>query len=470
MRRARASNAGRVVVIVALTLLAVAAVRDFARLGDALPWRQLYDFSDFYCAGSALDARADPYRYESLRGCEHRVNTGEAYRRDPRRVVPAPLPPYDFPPFMAAARLNFNLARVLHAVAITVAVAACIFGLSLLSVPLDVAALALLLPAGFVLLSAGQVVPFALVALVYCGVALAKGRPVVAGVLGALTLIEPHLGLPVVAALLCCAPRARAALLLSGAALAVTAFAVAGAGGVTEYLAKVLPAQAAAETGYAYQYSLTYLLSAAGLAPNLALLAGEAWYAAMLVIGVWLGTRLARSIDAPELLVYLPAALSIFGGPYVHMVNVAFAIPAAVVLATRLRGPARDLALVAVALLAVPWIAAWIAKKLFLASVFVVAVLLVRLRAGLTLAIALPCMIALTLYVFGLAPPAPMVATTTRSFAPDELAQAAWADYVAALPKPDLGWLLIKLPTWLGLTGILAAALMTLRPNPRSAE
>lgn len=470
MRRARASNAGRVVVIVALTLLAVAAVRDFARLGDALPWRQLYDFSDFYCAGSALDVRADPYRYESLRGCEHRVNTGEAYRRDPRLVVPAPLPPYDFPPFMAAARLNFNLARALHAVAITAAVAACMFGLSLLSVPLDVAALALLLPAGFVLLSAGQVVPFALVALVYCGVALAKGRPVVAGVLGALTLIEPHLGLPVVVALLCCAPRTRPALLLAGAALAITAFTVAGASGVTEYLARVLPAQAAAETGYAYQYSLTYLLSAAGLAPNLALLAGEAWYAAMLVIGVLLGTRLARSLNAPELLVYLPAALSIFGGPYVHMVNVAFAIPAAIVLATRLRGPARDIALIAVALLAVPWIAAWIAKKLFLASVFVVAVLLLRLRAGLTLSIAVPCIIALTLYAFELAPPAPMVAVTTRAFAPGELAQAAWADYVAALPKPDVGWLLIKLPTWLGLTGILAAALLTLRRrSPRSA-
>jgi len=470
MRRVRAGKAGRVVVIVALALLAVAAVRDFARLGDALPWRQLYDFSDFYCAGSVLDARSDPYRYEPLRGCEHRVNAGEAYRRDPGRVVPAPLPPYDFPPFMAAARLDFDLARALDAVAITAAVAACMFGLSLLAVPLDVAALALLLPAGFVLLSAGQVVPFALVALVYCGVALAKGRGSVAGVLGALTLIEPHLGLPVVVALLCYAPRTRPALLLAGAALALAAFIVAGAGGVAEYLTRVLPAQAAAETGYAYQYSLTYLLSAAGLAPNVALLAGEAWYAAMLAIGVWIGARLARSINAPEILVYLPAACSIFGGPYVHMVNVAFAIPAAVVLATRLRGPARDVALIAVALLAVPWIAAWIAKKLFLATVLVVAVLLWRLRAGLTLTIALPCIIALTLYTFELAPPPPMVATTTRSFAPGELAQAAWADYVAALPKPGAGWLLIKVPTWLGLTGILAAALITVRRrNPSSA-
>jgi hypothetical protein len=463
MRRFRASGAGRVVVVVALALLAVAAVRDLARLGDALPWRQLYDFSDFYCAGSALDARADPYRYEPLRTCEHRANTGEAYRRDQRRVVPAPLPPYDFPPFMLAARLDFSFARILYAIAVTAAVAACMFGLSLLAVPLDVAALALLLPGGFVLLSAGQVVPFSLLALVFCGVSLAKGRPATAGVLGALTLIEPHLGLPVAAALLVCAPRSRPALLLTGLALAATAVAVAGTAGIGEYLARVLPAQASAETNYVYQYSLTYLLSAAGVAPNAALLAGEAWYLALLAIGIWLGARLSSSRSAPELLVYLPAACSIFGGPYVHMVNVAFAIPAAVVLAKRLRGTPRAVAIVALALLAVPWIAAWIAKKLFLASLVVVAVLLMRLRAGLTLSITVPCIVALTLYAFELAPPAALVATTTRSFAPGELAQAAWSNYVAALPSPGAGWLLIKIPTWLGLCGVLGAAAVAAR-------
>jgi len=48
-------KASRGVLIVALALLAIAALRDFVRLGDALPWRQLYDFADFYCAGAALD-------------------------------------------------------------------------------------------------------------------------------------------------------------------------------------------------------------------------------------------------------------------------------------------------------------------------------------------------------------------------------------------------------------------------------
>jgi hypothetical protein len=457
------TKVGRTLVIAALVLLAAAAVRDLARLGDALPWNQLYDFSDFYCAGSALDQRADPYAYEPLHRCEHRVNSGEAYRRDPAHVVPAPLPPYDFPPFMLAARLDFRVARALHAVAIAVAFAACVWGLSLLAVPLDVAVLALLFPGGYVLLAAGQIVPFSLLALVFCGVSLARRRYAAAGVLAALTLIEPHLGLPVCAALFCCARRSRFTLLLSGIALGAAAFAVTGASGVVEYLADVLPAQAAAEAGYVYQYSLTYLLTSSGVSTGTALLAGEIWYGAMLFVGVWLGNRMAKSLGAPELLALIPAACSVFGGPYVHMVNVAFAVPSAVVLATRLRGLPRNIAIVSVSLLAVPWIGAWIAKKLFLAAIVVVAALLLRLRANATLGVGTLCIIALALYALELTPPAALTATASRTFGAGELAQAAWSDYVAALPKAGLGWLLVKIPTWIGLAGILAASSIALR-------
>src|SRR5580704_3140313 len=117
------------VLTLALGVLAIAALRDLARLGDALPWNQLYDFADFYCAGAALNDHADPYRYEPLHRCEHTVNATEAYRRDPARAVPAPLPAYDFPPFMLAARFNFSLVRAIDAVAIVAAIAAAIAGL-----------------------------------------------------------------------------------------------------------------------------------------------------------------------------------------------------------------------------------------------------------------------------------------------------------------------------------------------------
>jgi hypothetical protein len=455
--------------LVALGILAIAAMRDFVRIGDGLPWKQLYDFADFYCAGAALDQRADPYHYEPLHRCEHAVNSSDAYRRDPRRVVPAPLPPYDFPPFMLAARFSFPSARTVDAVAIVAAVAAAVWGLSLLAIPLDLAALALALPAGYLLLAAGQVVPFALAALVFCGVALSRRHDGIAGILAALTLIEPHLGLPVCVAVLVWAPRARSALLVSGFVLACTAMLTAGPAGILEYVARVIPAQAVAEAGYAYQYSLTYLLHALGLPPSPALFLGDVSYGAMLLLGVWLGRRLETTLGRRELLAYLPAAFSLIGGPYVHMVDLALAVPAALVLATSLQGTSRNLAAVALVLLAVPWIDVWIIKKLFLATLFVVGAMLLRLQIGAAVSAGTFVSIATVIYLLELWPPAALAATTVRSFAANDLAQEAWRDYVARLGNPNALWLAVKVPTWLALSGLLAASLTALkRFGPRT--
>jgi hypothetical protein len=458
-------KASRGVLLVALVLLAIAAVRDLARLGDALPWRQLYDFADFYCAGAALDRGADPYRYEPLHRCEHAVNETAAYRADPGRVVPAPLPPYDFPPLMLAARLSFANARVVAAIAIAIAVALSIWGLALVTGRLDVAALALLLPAGFVLLNAGQVVPFALAALVFCGVALTRRLDRVAGILAALTLIEPHLGLPVCAAMLCWLPRSRIALVATLFALATLGLLLAGVAGTAEYVGRVLPGQALAETSYVYQYSLTYLLRMLGAPEGGALLAGELSYAAMAVFGIWLGRPVAQRLDRRELIAYLPGACSVIAGPYVHMVDIAFAIPATMVLAISLRGRARELAVVSLCLLAVPWILVWISKRLFLASLFVVAALLVRLRANAVVAVALFVGVAASIYLLELAPPAPLVAITPGAFAAGDLAQEAWRAYVAHLGEASIAWLAVKIPTWIALAAMVASALAVLRPE-----
>jgi hypothetical protein len=455
-------KASRGVLLVALALLAIAALRDFVRLGDALPWRQLYDFADFYCAGAALDSGADPYRFEPLHTCEHRVNRSAAYRHDPGRVVPAPLPPYDFPPFMLAARSSFSLARAIDAVAILLALLLAIWAIALCGVPLDLTALALVLPAGYVLLNAGQVVPFALAALAGCGAALALQRDRIAGILAALTLIEPHLGLPVCAALVIWGPRTRLSLTASILALALLGVWTLGISGVGEYVGRVLPAQAAAETGYVYQYSLTYLLRTFGASPVAALLLGELSYLAALIAGVWLGGRVSTGLGRRELLAYLPAACSVIGGPYVHMVDLPFAIPAALVLATTLEGRSRNIAAVALALLAVPWIPAWTTKKLFLASLFVVAAILLRLRVRAPLAIGTFTAVAATMYLFELAPPAPFVATSAL-FPPGALAQQAWQEYVTQLGAATPLWTAIKLPSWIALGALIAAALGALR-------
>jgi hypothetical protein len=455
----------RKLLLLALVLLAIAALRDLSRLGDALPWRQLYDFQDFYCAGAALDQRADPYRYEPLHRCEHRVNPSLLYRHDPQRAIPAPLPPYDFPPFMLVARLDFPIARTIDAVAIVAAVAGAVAGLAIVGIPLDVAVLALALPAGYLLLNAGQVIPFALLALVFCGLGLARRRDGIAGVLATLTLIEPHLGLPVWLGMLLWVPRSRLTVIATTVILGVVATATTGIAGITEYAARVVPAQAAAEAAYVYQYSLTYVLRSFGVPPSLALLAGELSYLASILVGLWLARQLAQAIGRRELLAYLPAMCGLIGGAYVHMVDVTFAIPAALVLATKLQGRLRDLSAVALCLLAIPWIVVWITKKLLLASLFVVAAILVRLQVEWALSIGAFCGIAAAIYGFELAPPTlPSVITATKPFGSNDLVQQAWSAYVAQLGGGSIAWFAIKLPTWTGLASVAAAALLAASP------
>ncbi|MBV8197351.1 MAG: hypothetical protein JO263_04400, partial [Candidatus Eremiobacteraeota bacterium] len=406
MMRGRSVMALAAVVVIAL--LAVAALRDLARLGPGAPWRQLYDFADFYCAGEALDRHFDPYRYEPLHRCEHTVNQSEAYRSDPARAVPAPLPPYDFPPLMVLARLSYANARTLDALAIVAATVLCIALLATLDIPLELAAAALIFPAGYVLLAAGQVVPFAFAALVGCGVALRRRHDMLAGALAALTLVEPHLGLPVWLATLVWLPRCRLAAATTAAALGCIGVAVVGAAASVEYVTRVLPAQAAAEHAYAYQYSFTYLLATLGMPPTWALLLGDASYAVMLAVAVWASGRVAAKLRRPEMFAFVPAACSVIGGPYVHMVDLTLAIPAALVLATALSGRAKATATVALALLTIPWIPVWITKKLFLATLFVATVLLWRVQVARAAFIASVATIALALYLIELFPPAPL--------------------------------------------------------------
>ena len=452
--------------VLAIALFAIATLRDLTRLGPAAPWNQLYDFADFYCAGEALDRGFDPYRYEPLHGCEHAVNQSTAYRTDRARTIPAPLPPYDFPPLMFLARLSYASARIVDACAIVAAVAVAVVLLAMLEIPLDVAAAALAFPAGYVLLAAGQVVPFALIALVGCGVAFRRGRHVLAGVLAAATLIEPHLGLPVLIATLVWRPQSRIAALVCAVGLLCVGVAIAGPAALVEYVARVLPAQAAAERSYVYQYSLTYLLATLGIPQMWALLLGDLSYAAMLAIGAWASGRVATALRRPEMIAFVPAACGVIGGPYVHMVDLAVAVPAALVLAVALPARANVAATIALALLAIPWIPAWITKKLFLAVLCIATFLFWRLRVATAIWVTAVATMALGLYVLELSPPAALAGQTSGRFAASDLAQSAWAAYVAQLGHPSPLWLVVKIPTWIAL-GILLALFLRVGSAPR---
>ena len=101
-----------------------------------------------------------------------------------------------------------------------------------------------------------------------------------------------------------------------------------------------------------------------------------------------------------------------------------------------LQGRARDAAVIALCLLAVPWIPVWIAKKLFLATLLVVAALLLRLRPGVAVAFATLPRSPLRIYLLELFPPAPF-GRDPAAVAANALAQSGMGEYVAALRWPE---------------------------------
>lgn len=458
------TGTGRILLAAFLLLLGLAALRDFARLGDALPWHAMDDFPDFFCAGDALDNGASPYTYEPLHACEHRVNAGSTFRgrvfaANPSLAVPAPQPAYDFVAFMALARLPFPLARVIDATAILVAVALCAAALAGLGVPLSLAAAALLLSTAYAGLNTGQIVPFSLAALALCGLALSRGRDSLAGALAVATAIEPTVGLPVALATLLFVPRARLALAITAAAFLAAALRLLGPNGLYAYFSGVLPAHAASELSFPFQYSLTYLATYAGLGSAEARAAGTLSYVLLLALGLWLAPRMQRAFVRRELLVFIPGLCAVIAGPFLHQEELSFALPALLVMAVATRGAPRAVLAAALCALSIPWIAVWGMKQLFLASLFVCAVILVTLRIGRWAAVGIFCATALTIYAFELNPPhLPTPVAITRQYSPAEFAEAAWRDYTAARASDDPLWILIKLPAWAALVATLAVA------------
>lgn len=447
---------------VLIAALAVAALRDVSRLGEASPWRNMDDFPDFYCAGWALDAKANPYTYEPLHTCEHRVNIGDTFRGrlfhgDPVVAVPAPLPAYDFLPFMATARLPFEVARDLEAVAIVGAVVLGVLGLTGLGIPIAAAAAALLLSTAYVELNTGQVVPFALLALILCGLTLARGYARLAGVLAVLTAIEPVVGLPVMLAMLLYVPRARWPVLATAAIFALIAVVTVGPSALWEYATRVVPAQAASEVHFPFQFSLTYALARAGMSATVARVAGSISYFVLLALGLWLAPRAYRVLRRRELIVFIPAFCCAVAGPYLHQEELCLALPALLVLAVATTGRARIVFTIALCVLSVPWILVWGIKQLFLAALVCCALILWDLRIPRWPAIAAFCAIAATIYAFELHPPRLPVpsATVAQSYSATALVQDEWRVYAEQRSTSDPLWFAIKVPTWGALLATL---------------
>lgn len=312
----------------------------------------LFDYHAFACAGAVAGTRDDPYRAEPLRSCEHRRI---AFRADQANLaVPAPLPGYALAPFSLLGRLPVPLGAALWlAFSLVGALIAgfALVRLSRLEAPIVWAVLALPLLAPVVL---GQLVPVALGALCLCALALERGKYALAAACAWIAMIEPHVALPACLALAIFVPRTRMALGIGAAVAALLVFALLGIGVDLEYLASVLGAHAASELTNEEQYGIAYYLHAIGAGDRAALLLADAWYVLMAALGTIAAHRLVLRGAPRALYALLPAALAVVGAPFLHIAQVAFALPAALVLCGRVWPSARAPRL-ALAALALPW-------------------------------------------------------------------------------------------------------------------
>jgi hypothetical protein len=416
-----------IAVFAALVFVISSYVSDEARPGHAGPLTDPTDLVAFYCGGKGLAERVDPYRAEPQRSCERRAFAESRIRLMEHLVMPETLPPYAIVPFALLSFASFRIACVVFVLgSIAAAMVTILIIVRLTRTPIVLVSLATLVSFSLASIYIGQPVPFVVAALCASALALRSGRIALASVLALPTMMEPHVGL---AAMLGLFVLARLPVAAGVLALACLSFVVGGLALNLEYLTQVVPAQALSEVAnFHAQYSLTALLYQLGLNETAAIRLGELSYALMLAVGLWFAARLKRVHGDAAFAVLTPPTCVLVGGVYVHDHLMAVALPFAFLIARYARR--RALALCATMVLAVPWQSVF---ELFFVSAFPTHA---RFDPGSALA----------------------SVSDGRL-----LSQVSWRVWISMLGGRDgrtpFEMFLFKLPTWLALGAIGAAAI-----------
>ena len=413
------------------------------------------DFQAFYCAARAVAHGEDPYRTEPLRSCE--VSGGLRLLYDAKHPValPAPLPAYTLSALIPLAVLPFAPAAFIWAGLLCAAVIICIATLTQFArVTWPAAIAAFVLSLGVVSIPFGEIVPPALAAICAAAFFAWKERWRQAAVAAAISMIEPHLGLPLCVALTVWAPATRLPLGIAFAALGATALASLGLSTNLEYLTSVLPAHALSEVARDTQYSATSVLAALGVNDVTAVRLGSLWYLGMLLSGTLVAGTLARRTQNAAFLACVPPAFAVFGGAFVHISQIAAAIPATLLMLSYVRGTRRNVIAVALLLLSVPWIWADL-PSVGLAPAFPIAYLAwttwARSARAATIAAVAAGVLLIGLVLLYRETPARAVNVYASPTIDAGLAEATWSAYARRQSTNGLAVWAARIPTWSGL-------------------
>lgn len=421
---------------------------------------QPYDFRAFYCAGRVSRLGADPYRTQPLYACEQkRTETNKTWLTN--GPLPAPFPPYVIATvFEPISRAAYPFAASIWMLALLASLGVSVVLLAKVgrcdpSMP----AAALCLSAGIASVSFGEIVPLFFVCL--CGTvyaALHKQWRFV-GIVALGTLIEPHIGLPVCAALALFQPRCRLPLAAGVATLGAISLSTLGWDTSLEYLYPVLHFHALSEIGSDRQFALSTVLHWLGVADNAALAIGLMSYVVAVLGGIVTGRDLERRFGEPAFLVAAPAAFALLGGVFLHVTQMIAALPLALLLLRELPRAKTPLA-AAMALLAVPWI--WELNTLdTVASVLVTLAIAWEATHARTFLIAAAPALAFIALFFVTGTPgitaAPLAGVHTAI--DPAFSERGWAEQIARYVSTGSAdaWAR-RAPTWAGLLFIVAAS------------
>jgi hypothetical protein len=167
---------------------------------------------------------------------------------------------------------------------------------------------------GTLIIPNGQLAPVLLLGLSLAAYGLARERASLVLIGAALSMIEPHIGLPAYCAIFVWRPRLRIGLLGVAALLAAISVVTLSVPINIEYVRVALPTQAEAEATTTIQYSLAWLLHYVGVPDMEAIQIASVQYAVFAAASIVLAGHIARRLNSPAAIALFPPVIALIGG------------------------------------------------------------------------------------------------------------------------------------------------------------